>query len=139
MRFPFQKRTNQGSNAFMPYIPVQLYIDAQTIQVFGLLDTGATINVMPYALGIQLGANWESQNIPLQLGGNLAKVEARALFVNVLIEGYEKVELAFAWSKSDNVPLILGQTNFFMEFDVLFSRASLYFEVFKKGTFDEKY
>jgi hypothetical protein len=33
----------------------------------------------------------------------------------------------------------LGQTNFFMEFDVLFSRAALYFELYKKGTFDRKY
>jgi len=39
------------------------------------------------------------------------------------------VKLAFAWIRTNDVPLILGQTNFFMEFDVCFYRSRLEFEV----------
>ena len=39
------------------------------------------------------------------------------------------VRLAFAWVKSPGVPLILGQTNFFLEFDVCFYRSKLEFVV----------
>jgi hypothetical protein len=42
-------------------------------------------------------------------------------------------ELVFAWVRSPNVPLILGQTNFFLEFDVCFYRSKLEFEVNPKS------
>ncbi len=42
-------------------------------------------------------------------------------------------KLAFAWTRTDNVPILLGQTNFFMEFDAFFSRSAMYFEVLPKG------
>jgi hypothetical protein len=72
--------------------------------------------------------------MPLQLRGNLAAFEAHIIFVNVLIEGCPLTELAFAWTKADNIPLLLGQTNFFMEFDVFFSRSAMFFEVTSKET-----
>jgi hypothetical protein len=37
--------------------------------------------------------------------------------------------LAFAWTQASNIPLILGQANFFLEFDVCFSRVRSEFEV----------
>jgi hypothetical protein len=88
-----------------------------------LLDTGATVNVLPYEIGVQLGAIWEAQTVRLPLAGNLAQAEARGLFVNVQVGNLETVKLAFAWVKSSQVPLILGQTNFFREFDVCFQRS----------------
>jgi hypothetical protein len=44
-----------------------------------LLDTGASVNVLPYEIGLQLGAVWEEQIVPIQLSGNLARMEARGL------------------------------------------------------------
>jgi len=35
----------------------------------------------------------------------------------------------FAWTRQDNVPLLLGQVNFFEEFDVSFHRARRHFEI----------
>jgi len=32
------------------------------------------------------------------------------------------VRLAFAWTRNNAVPVILGQTNFFLAFDVTFRR-----------------
>ncbi len=41
--------------------------------------------------------------------------------------------LAFAWVNTPNMPLILGQTNFLMEFDVHFYRSRLEFEIDPKS------
>lgn len=42
---------------------------------------------------------------------------------------FPTIDLAFAWTQAPNVPLILGQANFFFEFDVCFFRARSEFEV----------
>jgi hypothetical protein len=46
---------------------------------------------------------------------------------------FSPTELVFAWVKSPNVPLILGQTNFFLEFDVCFYRSIAEFEINPKS------
>ncbi|MGD1910473.1 MAG: hypothetical protein ACFB2X_06365 [Rivularia sp. (in: cyanobacteria)] len=51
------------------------------------------------------------------------------LFATARIGNFTPVQLAFAWVKSANTPLILGQTNFFLEFDVCFYRSKLEFEI----------
>jgi hypothetical protein len=113
----------------LPKIPVNLSIADTFITAKALLDTGATVNVLPYDVGLQLGASWEDQTIRLPLAGNLAKVEARALFLDVQLGNLEAVRLAFAWARSSQVPLILGQTNFFQEFDVCFRRSRCTIEI----------
>ena len=113
----------------MPYLPLTLELNGNTKQVFGLLDSGSTINVLPYKIGLELGAIWENQRIPLQLVGNLANYEARALFVNAQVKDFQPVELAFAWTSSEYATLILGQANFFSLFDVCFLRQDGEFEI----------
>ncbi|HID51293.1 MAG TPA: hypothetical protein EYP41_04545 [Anaerolineae bacterium] len=56
-------------------------------------------------------------------------LNAIPLFMTAQVDEFSPVRLAFAWVKSDNVPLILGQTNFFMEFDVCFYRSKMTFEI----------
>ena len=90
------------------------------------------VNVLPYELGTEIGAIWEEQTTPLQLTGNLAQFEARVIVLNAKVSDFEPVRLVFAWTKAPNVPLILGQVNFFMEFDVCFYRSQLSFEVCHK-------
>lgn len=63
------------------------------------------------------------------LAGNLASVKARGLLVSAQIGDFDPVRLVFAWSLSDDVPLLLGRMNFFLEFDVCFYRSQLVFEV----------
>jgi hypothetical protein len=115
--------------AQLPRIPIALSRQERLISAEALLDSGSAVNVLPYDLGVQLGAVWEEQLIRLPLAGNLARVEARGLFVNVQIGGLEVVKLAFAWTESSQVPLILGQTNFFRNFDVCFQRSRQSIEI----------
>ncbi|QZZ18570.1 hypothetical protein J5X98_13805 [Leptothermofonsia sichuanensis E412] len=107
----------------LPSIPITLSYADFSVSANALLDTGSTVNLLPYDIGLQLGAIWEEQTVRLPLAGNLARVEARGLFVHVQIGNLEPVRPAFAWAKVSQVPLILGQTNFFREFDVCFQRS----------------
>lgn len=55
------------------------------------------------------------------------------LFAMADVEGCGSARMAFAWARAKNMPVILGQTNFFMEFDVCFYRSKLEFEVSSKS------
>lgn len=129
-RFPLIERTNSmGLSSTMPYLPITLTYRGQAIESMALLDTGASVNVLPYEIGLQLGAVWEDQAVPIQLSGNLAQMEARGLVLSATVAKFPSVLLAFAWTQSSEAPLILGHMNFFAEFDVCFYRADLAFEL----------
>lgn len=117
VEFPFS-----GDEA-LPTIPITLSHATFSVFTNALLDSGSTVNLLPYEIGLQLGAIWEEQTVRLPLAGNLATVEARGLFMHVQIGNLEPIRLAFAWAQASQVPLILGQTNFFREFDVCFQRS----------------
>jgi hypothetical protein len=115
----------------LPTIPITLSYANLSVSVNALLDSGSTVNLLPYDIGLQLGAIWEEQTVRLPLAGNLTSAEARGLFVYVQIGDLEPVRLAFAWTQASQVPLILGQTNFFREFDVCFQRSRHAIEIIR--------
>lgn len=102
---------------------------ARSLDVMALLDTGAAVNVLPYTAGIELGFLWDQQTTSVQLSGNLASVEARVVLASATVAQFAPVRIAFAWAKQESIPVILGQVNFFMEFDVCFFRSRSFFEV----------
>ena len=106
------------------------------MQVSGLIDSGSTLNVLPFDVGLRLGAVWEKQSVLVRLGGNMAESEARGLVLIGQIEEFPPVRLAFAWSQSNRIPVILGQTNFFLEFDVRFCRSQMFFEIAPRSSPD---
>lgn len=129
-RFPFTEgRDTFGVVDATPQLPLILTYRNATVEVSGLLDTGASVNVLPYSIGLQLGAIWEEQTTSVLLAGNLAPVEARGLVVTATIGSFTSVRLVFAWSLSNDVPLLLGRMNFFLEFDVCFYRSQMMFEL----------
>jgi hypothetical protein len=135
MRFSYST-TDPGRSGFdsLPRIPLTLRSGAHVVEAVGLVDSGATVSVLPYDTGVQLGAIWDDGKANIRIGGALGSRAAIPLFATAEIRGLTKARLAFAWIKEDNVPLILGQTNFFMEFDVCFYRSKLEFEVVPKST-----
>jgi len=118
-----------GEAGLLPFMPITIIHSQKRLNYFGLLDTGATVNVLPFSIGNELGLEWEEQSTQLNLSGNLSGFEAKAVILKSQISDFPEVRLAFAWTRPDNVPLILGQTNFFMEFDVCFFRSRLGFDV----------
>ena len=132
IQFPFSATERSGGISF-PYLPLVLTHQGNSLSVSGLLDTGATVNVLPYSMGKRLGAVWDEQTASLQLTGNLARSEARSLVVSATVANFEPIRMAFAWAQADNIPLILGQVNFFMEFDVCFFRSQSVFGIRPKA------
>jgi len=73
-QFPFIARDpTLGTASLAPMMPLALKA-AQNLALSALLDTGAAVNVLPYAVGSQLGFIWEQQTTSVQLSGNLALV-----------------------------------------------------------------
>jgi hypothetical protein len=121
----------------LPRISLTLRHNARQIEVIGLVDSGATVSVLPYEVGTRIGAAWDERRANLRLAGNLGNLPAMPLFTMATVGEFPPVRLAFAWSKSNNVPLILGQMNFFAEFDVCFYRSRFEFEVKPKSNSHE--
>jgi hypothetical protein len=135
VRFGFTEVNPElGALSTFPYLPLILTYQNHSLNVSGLLDTGSSVNVLPYEIGLRLGAVWQRQTLSVSLGGNLSRFEARALVVVATVDQFSPVQLAFAWTKDRNAPLVLGHMNFFLEFNVCFYRADLAFEISPKRT-----
>ena len=129
-RYPFIAVSNaSGQASLMPWLPVSLTYGGHSVSESGLLDTGATVNVLPFQTGITLGAAWDESAGLIHLSGNLARYPAIPLIVTCTVGKLASVRMAFAWTQAEGVPVILGQVNFFMEFDVCFYRSQQLFEV----------
>ena len=113
----------------LAYLPITVSTATRSIEWQGMLDSGSTVNVLPYPIGLALGFIWEQQTIPITLTGSLSSVPAHGVIATGQVASFPPVELAFAWTQAENVPLILGQVNFFMEFDVCFFRSQAVFEI----------
>jgi hypothetical protein len=125
--------SGDGSPAtLMPRLPLSLSYRNRAVDVIGLIDTGSTVNVLPYSLGLSLGAEWQPPTTPIALVGSLQSFEVNTLVVMAThpdLTGRNPVRLVFAWVKSDRAPVIFGQMNFFLEFDVCFYRSQAVFEI----------
>lgn len=110
-------------------MPITLANGNAKIQTIGLVDSAATVSVLPYSMRLALEAIWDEKKTNVRLAGNLARLPSQPILLTAEISGVAQVELVFAWSRSDEIPLILGQYNFFQEFDVHFYRSRFEFEI----------
>jgi hypothetical protein len=130
VRYPYVSVVpGPGQAGRAPYLPLALTLGTVRVDLFGLLDTGAAANVLPHSVGLQLGADWARQTIPVPLGGVLTGAQGRALVVTGAVGPFPPVPLFFARVDTDVTPVILGQTNFFREFDVCFYGSRSEFDI----------
>jgi hypothetical protein len=134
MRFRYSTTDpTQHESDSLPWLPVVLRVGARAVEAVGLVDSGATVNVLPFELGVELGAVWDDRKAILHVSGSLGRQPAMPLFVIAEIDGLPPARLAFAWLKQKGAPVIFGQTNFFMEFDACFYRSRLEFDIRPKS------
>jgi hypothetical protein len=96
-RFAFTPVTTPyGVTGFSPLLPVTLIFQNQSVAETALLDTGAAINVLPFEIGLALGAVWKDEKAILQLTGNLAQYQACPLIIQTIVAPFPPVQLAFA-------------------------------------------
>jgi hypothetical protein len=99
-----------------------------------LVDSGSTVNVLPFDIGESLGFHWE--NCPeTPFIGRVRGVPALGVDLFVKVAGFPPKRFAFGWSAkpSTDMPCIFGQTNFFDEFYVDFRKPLGYFEIALKA------
>lgn len=135
IRLPYMATENDPTG-LLPRLPLTLNYENRSIEVVALLDTGSAVNVLPYRLGLTLGAEWNEQQISVPLVGSLGNAEAKAITINAshpLLTTSTATSLIFAWTRKEDAPLVLGQVNFFMEFDVCFFRSQGAFEIAVKS------
>lgn len=132
--FPYRSANNEfGETGFVPSIPIRLSYEGRSINTNGLIDTGAAVNVLPYSVGISLGGIWDETKRGLRLAGNLGRFRAQGILIQATVASFKPVELAFAWTELDSIPLLLGQVNFLMQFDVCIYRSQLQLEITPKS------
>jgi hypothetical protein len=115
----------------IPLVNIQLSHLATTRIVPAVVDSGAALNILPYDVGMSLSLNWDNQTFSLDLGGVLTGTPAYAVLLQAVIEPFPPLKLAFAWinKPSTEVRVLLGQVNFFQEFDVHFYGHQKAFEI----------
>jgi hypothetical protein len=125
-----------GLEPGLPMIPFTLTYQGQSCTIQAVVDSGSSINVLPYDIGLQLGLIWEMQAFALPVAHWLRGVATFGVLLTGQLDPFPPVELAFAWMQktSAEIPVILGETNFFQEFDVWFSGSQQIFEIAPKGT-----
>nr|VFJ54471.1 MAG: hypothetical protein BECKDK2373C_GA0170839_104322 [Candidatus Kentron sp. DK] len=132
MKFSYSV-SDPSQNEFdnLPRLTSLLSLGSREVEATGLVDSGATVNVLPYETGIRLGEKWDDSKANIRLAGNMGNFPAILLAATAKIGDFRPVRLVFAWVKTDAL-LLLGQTNFFMEFDVCFYRSRLEFEIMQR-------
>lgn len=110
LKVPFSQAASiLGEAGFNPLLPISLTINDLSTEQLGLLDTGASVNVLPYVTGLSLGLNWETQNLPLQLTGNLANFEAKAVLTQAKIGDFNPIRWPLLGLKPNEFHSFLGK------------------------------
>src|SRR5438128_1791109 len=105
-RYPYQDtRNHHGESLPRPILPLTIRHGGQALVVNGLLDTGATVNVLPLEIGQALGIVWNEPRRQVALTGNLARYTAKVIPLIAQVAQFPPVPLIFAWTEAENVPL----------------------------------
>lgn len=115
----------------IPLVNIQFSHNATTLTFPAVVDSGAALNILPYDIGLALKLDWDRQTYALDLGGILTGTQAYAVLLQAEIDPFPPFKLAFAWinKPSTEVRALLGQVNFFQEFDVHFYGSQSAFEI----------
>ena len=74
MKFRYSvSNSTQSEFDSLPRVTLSLFPNNGQPDVTGLVDSGATINVLPYHMGIQLGKIWDDRKAYIKLASNLGK------------------------------------------------------------------
>ncbi|GAK61490.1 hypothetical protein U27_01391 [Candidatus Vecturithrix granuli] len=123
------QRFTYNPQRYLPFIPMTLFYEEISIEKEALVDSGATNNVLPYHVGLELGLSWEAQTRKLTPVDILRGAPVVGIRLYGQIKPFPLVPLVFAWTQKNDIPLILGHVNFFGEFDVHFYDTQGFFEL----------
>ncbi len=94
-QFPYRDRDPASSGLdLMPDLPIVLRHQTHSLSAVALVDSGASISVLPYSLGVQLGFDWNAQKAHITLAGTLAHIGTRGIVVDAAVGQLAPVRLA---------------------------------------------
>ena len=76
MRFKYTT-VDDAPTESVPRLSLVLHRGQHTVEVNGLVDSGSAVNLLPYPVGMALGAVWEEQPLLAPLVGSLGRMEVR--------------------------------------------------------------
>ncbi len=114
-------------------LPITLKGGDSAEEFTALVDSGADVNVLPWNAGLKLGLVWNPNKATLRIAGVPSGAVAMPVILAAEFGEFTGISQAFAWCNSDRVPLVLGQTNFFMEFDICFFNSRKEFQIVRKA------
>jgi hypothetical protein len=94
-------------------LPLRLHANGLQQMAAALVDSGADVNVLPWSIGASLGFVWEPNKATIRVAG-IAQGAAMPVLLSADFGDVQGATMAFAWCQTDSVPLVLGQTNFFI-------------------------
>ena len=113
-------------------LPLTLRANGLQHVAAALVDSGADVNVLPWSIGASLGFVWEPNKATIRVTG-IAQGAAMPVLLSTDFGDVQEATLAFAWCQTDSVLLVLGQTNFFMEFDICFFKSRSEFQIVRRS------
>lgn len=130
--YPFYKISNE---LFRPWIPVTIINPANNkfIKVFALLDTGADHCVFPKLVADQLGLDLKGAALSSEIMQGLGETKIEVWKHNFRIELQSPDRKNIFWRgkdtivgcvEHDNIPPILGFSNFMCHFKIQFNHAT---------------
>lgn len=83
-----------------PRVPLFLFTKEGSCETLGLVDSGAMMNILPYQVGLMLGAVWDDLQATVRLGGVVTRQNGIPLTVMGKVGNLPPVKLVFAWVKT---------------------------------------
>lgn len=90
------------------------------IEFHPYIDSGADVTLVPLSLGKLIGLSFDENNIE-QIGGIRGSIPVIYLKTEIRIGGIQ-FSIQIAWALIEEVPPLLGRTDVFDKFDVLFKQ-----------------
>ena len=103
----------------------------EEVSVIALVDSGASVNLLPYSVGQALRFDWDTTEVGPPITGTIQS-ESRMVKAKVTVGSLDAVELSFCWIKHDNARLLLGHNDFFAHFTVCFLTRERKFSLFQE-------
>jgi hypothetical protein len=129
-RFPYLARgSGSGPHDLAPLLPARLSRGGIDLDVVGLVDSGSSFSVLPFDVGANFGFDWNLLPHGLTLVGAAGGRPAKVIALDLTFGPFGPVSQLFAWSRTNDTPVLFGQITFFLNFDVFFSRAQAFFEI----------
>lgn len=134
MKFDYLKQPNfQEPNkkwVSRPMLPVHLFNGAQRVNALALVDSGADSSLFNASLAELLGIELERGKHQEFIGIAEARIDVYFHPINLQVAGDARlIEMNVGFTRSNSVGALLGQSDFFEEYQVIFERYKEKFEL----------